>query len=138
MSAIKKLIKSKNEILFDTWQLNFIPLNQKGVRLGGKLFVTDKNLYFDVKFDTSLSGLLSSVATSAVSASGHSLLVSQEIINQWQDNGYFTIPKSEIKSVTEKKSFFKKTVTIKLSDGSEYVFDYGMLPVTKIAEAIRN
>ena len=137
MSAIKKLIKSKDENLINTWQLNFIPLNQKGVRLGGKLFVTDKNLYFDVKFDTSLSGLLGEVATSAVSATGNPLLVSKEIISQWQDDGYFTIPKNEIKDVTEKKSFFKKTVTIKLSDDSEYIFDYGMLSVTKIAEAIR-
>ncbi|RKX17906.1 MAG: hypothetical protein DRP35_10140 [Candidatus Zixiibacteriota bacterium] len=117
--------------------MNFIPLNQKGTRLGGKLFVTDKNLYFDVRFDTSLSGLLGEIATSAVSASGHSLLVSQEIMNQWQDNGYVTIPKHEIKDITEKKSFLKKTVTIRLSDDSKYVFDYGMLSVTKIAEAIR-
>jgi len=137
VSVIKKLIESNNEILLGNWQLNFIPLNQKGTRLGGKLFVTDKNLYFDVRFDTSLSGLLGEIATSAVSASGHSLLVSQEIMNQWQDNGYVTIPKHEIKDITEKKSFLKKTVTIRLSDDSKYVFDYGMLSVTKIAEAIR-
>ena len=90
-----------------------------------------------MRFDTSLSGLLSEVATSAVSASGNSLLVSQEIMNQWQDNGYITIPKSEIKDVVEKKTFFKKTATITLTDESKYVFDYGMLPVTKIAEAIK-
>jgi len=137
MSTIKKLIKSNNENLINSWQLNFIPLNKKATRLLGKLYVTDKNLYFDAKFDSSISGLLGNVATSAVSASGHPLLVSQEILNQWGDNGYFTIPKSEIKEVSEKKSFFKKTVTIKLSDSGEYLFDYGMLPVTKIAEAIK-
>ena len=137
MSVIKKLIESNNENLLGTWQLNFIPLNQKGTRLLGKLYVTDKNLYFDVRFDTSFSGLLGEVTTSAASATGHSLLVSQEIMSQWQDNGYVTIPKSEITDVTEKKSFFKKTVTIKLSDNNEYVFDYGMLSVTKIAEAIK-
>ena len=137
MSVIKKLIESNNENLLGTWQLNFIPLNQKGTRLGGKLFVSDKNLYFDVRFDTSLSGLLGEVATSAVSASGHSLLVSQEIMNQWKDNGYITIPKSEIKDVAEKKTFFKKTATITLTDESKYVFDYGMLSVTKIVETIK-
>ena len=137
MSAIKKLIKANKEMLLGTWQINFIPLNQKGTRLLGKLYVTDKNLYLDVRFDTSFSGLLGEVATSAVNASGHSLLLFQEIINQWQDNGYITIPKSEIEEVTEKKSFFKKTITIKLSDDSEYILDYGMLSVTKIAEAIK-
>ena len=136
MGAIKKLIKSNNENLFNSWQLNFIPLNQKETRLLGKLFVTDKNLYFDAKFDLSVSGLLGEVAISAVNASGYPFLVSQDIINQWGDNGYFKIPKLEIIEVNEKKSFFKKTITVKLSDESEYIFDYGMLPITKITEAI--
>jgi len=137
MGSIKKIIKSNNENIIGTWQLNFIPLNQKGVRLLGKLFVTNKNLYFDVKFDSSFSGLLENIEVSAVSAEGSPLLVSQQIINQWKDKGYVTIPKSEIVDVTEHKSFFKKTVTIKLSDNNEYVFDYGMLSVSKITEAIK-
>jgi hypothetical protein len=137
MSSIKNIIKSNKESIIGTWQLNFIPLNQKGVRLLGKLFATDKNLYFDVKFDSSLTGLFKNLAVSAAGAAGFSLLVSQQILNQWKDNGYITIPKSEIINVTEHKSFIKKTVTIKLSDNSEYIFDYGLLSVSKIAEAIK-
>ena len=76
MKSIKKIIESNNENIIGTWQLNFIPLNQKGVRLLGKLFVTNKSLYFDVKFDTSLSGLLENIAVSAVSAEVSPLLVS--------------------------------------------------------------
>ena len=137
MSPIKKLIKSRNENLFNTWNINFIPLDYNNVRLGGKLFVTNENLYFDVRFDTSLSGMLDEIANSIITQFDSSLSISQEILNQWKDNGYLIIPKSEIEEVTEKKTFFKKTVTIKLSDDSEYLFDYGMLPVTKIANAIR-
>ena len=134
MNVIKRLINYNNEKLFGSWHLTLIPLSIKRTRLGGKLFVTDKNLYFDVNFNIML---WSEVTVSTVSTSGNSLIISQEIMNQWQDNGYITIPKSEITEVTEKISFFKKTVTIKLSDNNQYVFDYGMFPVTKIAEAIR-
>jgi len=134
MSTIKKLIKSNNENLFNSWLLNFIPLNQKGTRLLGKLYVTDKNVYFDTKFDSSISGLLGEVV---VNTSGYPLLISQKIINQWGDNGYFTIPKSEIKNITENKTFLKKTVTLKLSDESEYILDYGILPISKITEALK-
>ncbi len=137
MNKIKKLINENNENLIGSWTLNMIPLNEKGARFTGKLFVSDKKLYFESQFDTSLKGTVNSLIASVGAASGNSLLVSQEIIKQWEDLGVLIIPKSEIKEITEKSSFLKKTVTVTLTDGIKYKFDYGMLSVKKIIEAIK-
>jgi hypothetical protein len=131
---MKDIITSNNESLIGTWTLNCIPF--KGTKLLGKLHVTDKSLYFDAQFDSSLSGLISDVVTSAVAASGHALLVAPEIANQWKEKGYLQISKEAITKVSSKSSFFKKTATITIKDDSEVVFDYGMLSVKKLVEAI--
>lgn len=138
MSTIKDLIKKNGETKLGTWTLNMTPVSNKASKFLGKLHVTDKNIWFDAQFDVSLSGTINSLIASAGAAAGHAFLVSKQIIDQWKDHGYLCIPKSEIEDVTEKKSFLKKTVTVKLNDGSEYVFDYGMLSVNKIVEAVKN
>ncbi len=135
MSNLKKLILSKDEKLLGNWTIGCIPMQQG--KFLGKLFVTDKTLYFEAQFDISLGGLLEQIAVSAVSAEGHSLLVSQEILKQWQDNGYFEIPKDQIKEVITKTSLLKKKVIILLSDDNEFVFDYGAMSIKKLVEAIK-
>jgi predicted polyphosphate/ATP-dependent NAD kinase len=137
MSTIKELIENNKETKLGTWTLNMIPVNEKASRFLGKLHVTDKHIYFDAQFDVSLSGTVNSLIASAGAAAGHAFLVSKQIIDQWKDHGYVCIPKSEIQDIREKKSFLKKTVTVKLKDDSEYIFDYGMLSVSKIVEAIK-
>lgn len=136
MSVIKKVIQANNEQFLGSWTLNCIPL-QEGSKSLGKLFITNEHLYFESQFNTSLSGLLDQISTSMIVASGNSLLVSHKILEYWRDNGYLTILKSDVINITENKSFFKKTVTVELSDGSQYVFGYGMLPVSKITQAIQ-
>jgi len=138
MSKINELIENNKENKLGTWTLNMTPVNEKASKFLGKLHITDKNIYFDAQFDVSLSGTVNSLIAGLGAASGHALLVSKQIIDQWKDLGFLCIPKSEIKEITENKSFLKKTVRIKLTDDSEYIFDYGMLSVSKITEALKS
>ena len=108
------------ESLIDSWILNFTP--QGGGRFTGNLFVTNLNLYFDAHFDNSFTGFI-------------------ESLNSFykKDLGYFVIPKSEIEDVqTLKKMFVINTIHVTTKNEGVFVFDYGMLDVTKILEAIRN
>lgn len=132
---MKSIIEQDGEQIIDSWTLNCIPFG--GSRSLGKLYVTKSKLYFEAQFDSSLKGLIQSVATSVVVASGHTLLVTSEILDQWRDKGYLSIEKKHIKNIDDKSSFFKKTVTVTLEDDSEVVFDYGMLSVKKLVEAIK-
>lgn len=137
MANIKDIIDKNQETLINTWTLNCLPLAGEAGKFLGKLHVTNKNLYFDAQFDTSLSGSLKSILTSGAAALGHPLLVSTEIIESWENKGFIEIPKKDIKNIESKSSFFKKTVTVTLSDDSKYIFDYGMMGIKKLEEAIK-
>jgi len=84
-----------------------------------------------------LSGLVNNIVVTAIASEGHALLVGPEIAKQWQDLGYLKIGKKDIAKIEEKSSFFKKTVILHFSDDSKVVFDYGMLGVKKLVEAIK-
>jgi hypothetical protein len=99
------------------WTLNYVPPD--GGRYTGKLIVTDRRLLFDAKFDTSLTGTL------------------RELVVVGGSYGYLSIPKERISSVDTKSSMLKKKVEVTLDDGSVHVFDYGMLSVAKVSEAIQ-
>ena len=98
------------------WTLNYIP--PEGGRYTGKLTVTNRRLLFDAKFDTSLSGTL------------------VELVIVGGSHGYLAIEKSAIRKVDVKSGMLKKKVIVTLEDGREHTFDYGMLSVAKVAEAI--
>ena len=132
---MKKTIEENGEEIIGTWTLHCVPFDAS--KFLGKLHVTKDSLYFDAQFDSSLSGLIGSVATSAVVASGHALLVSSRIVEEWEGKGYMFVEKKSIKTIEEKSSFFKKTVVLTLEDDSVIVFDYGMMGVKKLAEAIK-
>lgn len=129
---MKKTIEENGEKLLSKYTINCIPFGTG--RFLGELFITDKALYYDSQYDMSLDGILNQVVTSAVAASGHALLVSPEIRDQWKSKGYLYVSKSDIKEVIAKKSFFKKTVTVVLKDDETIVFDYGMLGVDGLAK----
>lgn len=133
---MKNEIEANGENVIGTWTINCIPFG--GGRLLGKLHVTDKSLYYEAQYDVSFEGITEQIATSAVAAAGHALLVSPEICNQWKDKGYLKIPKADIADIIEKSSFFKKKLTLKLKDDQEIIFDYGMLSVKKLRQAIES
>ena len=98
------------------WTLNYIP--PSGGRYLGKLIVTDRRLLFDAKFDTSLYGTM------------------KEMVVVGGSYGYVSIPRSSIASVEAKTSLLKKKVIVTV-DGAHHTFDYGMLSVAPIMEAMQ-
>jgi hypothetical protein len=106
-----------NENELGKWTLNYLPPG--GGRYTGPLVVTNKRLIFDAQFDTSVGGAL------------------RELIIISGTHGVVSIPKNRIKGVEVSKSFLKKQVKVTLDNGDVHAFDYGMLSVDKIAEAIK-
>jgi len=105
------------EVELGTWTLNFLP--QGGGRFTGPLTVTNQRILFDAKFNTSVSGALSEIVV-------------------WKGSwGFVAIPKDRVKNVEIQSSMLKKKVSVTLDDGSVHTFDYGMLGVQKIADAIK-
>jgi len=80
---------------------------------------------------------LKNILVSGIAATGHPLLVSPEIIDSWKSKGFLQIPKKNIADIKPKNSLFKKTITIILTDDTEYIFDYGMMGTKKLEAAIR-
>lgn len=105
-----------NETEFGSWTLNYLP--QGGGRYTGPLTVTNQRLLFWATFDTSVVGAL------------------RELIIYKDSYGFVSIPKNRIKSVAVKSSLFKKQVLVTLDNGDIHTFDYGMLSVRKLVEAI--
>jgi hypothetical protein len=105
------------ETEFGKWTLNYLPPG--GGRYTGPLVVTSQRLIFDAHFDTSVGGAL------------------RELIIVSGTHGVVSIPKSRIKGVEVAKSLMKKQVKVTLDNSDVHTFDYGMLSVDKIAEAIK-
>ena len=70
--------------------VNFLP--HGGGRYTGSLTVTNKKLYYDAKFDTSVGGVL------------------KELLVVKGSSGYLCIPKDQITEIKEKSSFFNKKI----------------------------
>lgn len=102
-----------NEQELGKWTINYLPPG--GGKYLGKLVVTNQRLLFEAQFDASVQALI----TGATFA-----------------EGMLIIPKEVIQKTEPKSSFFKKKVTITLEGGEQHVFDYGMLGIKKLVEAI--
>lgn len=101
-----------------TWTINYLPPG--GGKYTGPLLVTNKRLLYEAKFDTSLKGFLE-----------------EAFFYKFGSEDFIVIPKERIKKVEVKKSFLSKKVLLTLDNGQEHTFDYGMLSVDKLAEAIQ-
>ena len=132
---MENIIQENKETLINKYTINCIPF--KGERYLGNLFVTDKALYYDAQFDMSAKGIRDQIVTSAVAGVGGALVISDRIMDQWKSKGYMMIDKSDIQSVSAKKSFLKKTVIVELEDGQSVIFDYGMMSVNKLLKDIQ-
>lgn len=107
----------EGEQLIDKWTINYKAHN--GGFYNGILYVTNKRLVYDAKFDLSLKGF----------AEAYVLIMGSYF--------YLAIPKDHIQVIDEKSSFFKKQLILTLINGDVHTFDYGMLSVKKILEAIK-
>lgn len=111
-------ILEPGETKIDTWTVIYQSPN--GGKFNGKLLITDKKLYYDARFDVSTVGLL-----------GEALFVKSG------SEDYLAIPKTRIANIETKKSFLKKRVILTLDNGQIHIFDYGMLNIDKIVDAIK-
>ena len=100
------------------WTVLYVPPN--GGKYNGKLVVTNKRLLYDAKFDVSAKGMFE-----------------EALFVKFGSEGYVTIPKDRIKNVEVKKSFLSEKVLLTLDNGQVHKFDYGMLNIDPVAEAIK-
>ena len=105
------------ETKIDTWTIHYTP--PSGGIFNGKLTVTDQKLHFVANYNMSLKGLLE-----------------DELYIKSGSEGHLTIPKSRITKVETHKSFFHKKVIVSMDNGQNHTFNYGMLNIDKVAEAI--
>lgn len=101
-----------------TWTLNYYPPG--GGKYLGKLMVTNKRLLYNARFDTSLKGALEEV-----------------LFYKFGSEDFIVLPKERIKNVEVKKSLLSKKVIVTLDNGKQHTFDYGVLSVDKLAEAVK-
>ncbi len=109
----------EDESILGEWTLNYLPPD--GGRYTGKLVVTDRRLLFDARFDTSLSGI-----------------IEETMFIKHGSEGYISIPKDRISDVETVKKMLQKSVAVTLDTGGKHTFNYGVMNVDKIAEAIRS
>ncbi|MBO9636291.1 MAG: hypothetical protein J7578_24525 [Chitinophagaceae bacterium] len=112
-----KITMQPGEEKIDTWTIIYQPPG--GGKFNGKLTVTNKRLLYDAKYDVSAKGLLS-----------------EAMFVKWGSEGYLEIPKQEIVLVEVEKSFLAKKAILTLADGTKHVFNYGVLDISKVVDAI--
>lgn len=105
------------ETKIDTWTILYVPPG--GGKFNGKLTVTNKRLLYDAKYDVSAKGLLS-----------------EAMFIKWGSEGFLEIKKQDIVKVEVEKGFLAKKIILTLTDDSRHIFNYGILNIDKVAEAI--
>jgi hypothetical protein len=113
-----KITLQPGETAIDTWSLLYLPPN--GGKYNGKLTVTNQRLIYDAMFDVSLKGL-----------------VSEAIFVKWGSEGYLYIDKDDIQSVDVTNKLLSNRCILTLRDGSHHAFDYRVMNIDKVAEAVR-
>ncbi len=107
----------ENEQELGTWTTNVI-LPDAG-RYLGDLTITDQNIIFLSKFDTSLNSI-----------------IGMAFFETFGEEQYMVIPRIKIQKITPKKSMFNKRVTLMTEDNNEFIIDYGMLSIDPILKAL--
>jgi hypothetical protein len=102
-----------------TWTTNLV-IPEIG-RYLGDLTVTDKNVIFLSKFDTSLNAIMD-----------------KALFRSIDQESYMVLPREEIQSITTKKSLLNKRVKLMTKDNKELTIDYGMLSIDPIVKALES
>jgi len=116
----------------ETWTINYEP--EAGGRLTGKLTVDDEQLKFVALYDSSNAEGLKIIA----GAVGGLIATGGRVRYGGNDDAdlELTLPKSEITEVTTQKKLIAKRVIVTMKGGEKFTFNYGMLSIDKLAEAI--
>ena len=116
------------------WILNYLP--EEGGRYTGELTVSAEKVRFVSLYESSnktiVKAIFVDVATFAASG-GH-------MVYRYSNNeeAIVELPIEDIASVGAQKKGLMKRVVITMKDGSVFVFDYGLLPVKKLADRIES
>jgi hypothetical protein len=130
--ALRRARSEPERIAVDqTWTINYLP---EDGRLTGKLNVRDDEVTFEALYDSSFKTIAKSIglAAGALAASGGHL-------TYLRDNGEqaeVVFPTSSIERATDAKKGLMKRVVIRLTDGSEHTFEYGLMSVKKLVAAV--
>ncbi len=106
------------ETEINTWTILYN--SPGGGEYNGKLTVTNKRLLYDAKFDVSAKGM-----------------IEEALFMKWGSEDFIVIPKERIKNIEVKKSFFAKKMILTLDNGSIHTFNYGVLNIDPVAEAVK-
>jgi len=107
------------ESTIDTWTI--IYTTPEGGKYNGKLTITTQRLLYDARLDVSAKAFLP-----------------ETMLAKWKRDGYLEIKKSDIKDMLVEKTLLAKKATLTLADGSKHTFNYGVLNIDKVVEAIRS
>lgn len=114
---MSNIILQAGETIIDTWSIFYtLP---GGKKFNGKLTVTNLRLVYRTLYDSAYNPASKHVA-----------------FNKEDKDIIYTISKSDIARVDMQKSFLAKKVIITLTDDTKHEFNYGVLSIDKLVEAI--
>ena len=116
----------------ETWTINYEP-EERG-RFTGELTVDDEKLSFVSLYDSSNAVIVKSIAglVGSLAATGGNLAY----VRNNDSEMTLSLPKSDIESTRVKNTLLAKRVIVTMNIGQRFVFNYGMLSVKKLAQAI--
>lgn len=110
------------------WTINYLP--PTGGKFVGKMLITDRRILFaplNPKHDNSLATAIDDFPVDGVRGGGKRI--------RW-DGGSLSISRADVQSIQKRRSGLMKQVVVTLADGQEFVFDYGVLSVDKLAATL--
>lgn len=116
----------------DTWSINYIPA--EGGRLTGKLTVGEDEVRFEALYDSSNANVIKGITKALggfAATGGHGT-----VIHNSDSEVEVVIPRSLIARAEARKKGMMKRAVIILEDGQEMVFDYGLLSVKNLVDAL--
>lgn len=115
-----------------SWTVNYLP--EEGGRFTGTLEVSESGLHFDTLYESSnktiVKAIFVDVATFAA-AGGHNVYRYSN-----DEKAIIDLPAGDITGARAVKSGMTKRAVVTMTNGEEFVFDYGMLSVKKLVAAI--
>ena len=106
-----------DENIIDTWSIFYTPPG--GKKFNGKLTVTNRRLIYQTLYDAAYNPASLRVA-----------------FNRKDKDIIYSISKADITRVDVQKSFLAKKAIITLSDGTKHEFNYGVMNIDKLVDAI--
>jgi len=116
----------------ETWTVNYLPT--EGGRITGKIAVTDEDVRFEGLYDSSNKEIIKGIfgAAASMAASGGHVAYIHDTDTEFT----IVLPRSGISSAQQVKKGLMKRAVVTMNDGTDFVFDYGMLSPKKLVAAI--